>query len=391
MRLKGFKYLKKQRILTLTIVLTLSSTLFSTTAISLLSLYRGWTAYLGEGEDIIAIYDRKSSTPFTGLVPAYLAGTMLTKNGVLASSPEAIAPCSIKNELIFLRGIMPEDFARLNPLTIVEGNMLKRGDLYSAVLGKNSAKKLNVRPGGKILVFGTLTERYLELHAKGVYSSNSPLDDEILAPLPVGQWLRGTDYNHVTLIRLKIDRDVTSPAAIFEEIAKEASKPTQSQEEAKPPEESPITASTLRFMIEDIEVGDVQKFMKNYMDRYGMTKEALLVFSVTVFVFSSIAIAAAIKTLITQHKGEINVLRSIGASEKLLKRDIFVKLLPWSLIASSIGMALATALLTAAKECGYLQVLSHTVQLQLDPLIMAINFTLAILLVLISILKEDLE
>jgi len=127
------------------------------------------------------------------------------------------------------------------------------------------------------------------------------------------------------------------------------------------------------------------------MDRYGMTKEALLVFSVTVFVFSSIAIAAAIKTLITQHKGEINVLRSIGASEKLLKRDIFVKLLPWSLIASSIGMALATALLTAAKECGYLQVLSHTVQLQLDPLIMAINFTLAILLVLISILKEDLE
>ena len=40
---------------------------------NLLGFYKGFTAYLGEGEDIVAVYDRKSRTPFTGLVPAYLA------------------------------------------------------------------------------------------------------------------------------------------------------------------------------------------------------------------------------------------------------------------------------------------------------------------------------
>jgi len=75
-----------------------------------LGFYRGFTAYLGEGEDIVAIYDRKSRTPFTGLVPAYLAEKLSALNGVLAGSPEAIVPCIIKGESTFLRGIIPEEF-----------------------------------------------------------------------------------------------------------------------------------------------------------------------------------------------------------------------------------------------------------------------------------------
>jgi hypothetical protein len=84
---------------------TLASMLFSLTTLSLLGFYRGFTAYLGEGEDIVAVYDRKSRTPFTGLVPAYLAEKISALNGVLAGSPEAIAPCIVKGESTFLRGI----------------------------------------------------------------------------------------------------------------------------------------------------------------------------------------------------------------------------------------------------------------------------------------------
>jgi ABC-type antimicrobial peptide transport system permease subunit len=92
-----------------------------------------------------------------------------------------------------------------------------------------------------------------------------------------------------------------------------------------------------------------------------------------------------------QHKGEIEVLRSIGTSKKLLKRDILIKLLPLSIIASLIGFVAALIILTIIQGYGYLQVLSHTIPLQIDLFIIAINFILVLLLVSISILKSDIE
>jgi len=338
----------------------------------------------------VAVYDRKSRTPFTGLVPAYLAERVSALNGVLASSPEAIAPCIVKGESIFLRGIIPEDFAKLNQLTIIEGDMLELDDLSSVVVGKNVAERLRLNLNDKVLVLGVLTDRYLELQVKGIFVSRSPMDDEILAPLYVGQWLRGTDYGHVTLIRFKIDRNAITPPKIFEEIAKEASEPSPApSQEPQPPSITPRIIT--RFRIEDIGVEEAYNFMRSYMDRYGVTRESLLILSAMVFLFSGASIAAASKTIIAQHEGEINVLRSIGASKRLLKRDILTKLLPWSIAASSVGFAIAVAILTAIQGGGYLQVLSHTVPLQIDPHVIALNIILVLLLVSISILRSDLE
>ncbi len=100
--------------------------------------------------------------------------------------------------------------------------------------------------------------------------------------------------------------------------------------------------------------------MKSYLDRYGVTEEALLTLSVTVFLFSSATVPAASETILDQHKGEVNILRSLDASRKLLKGDI-LKLLPWSLIASSIEDALPIAVLRIAQGYDLLQALSHTV------------------------------
>jgi len=390
-RLIGFRYLKRGRILALAIILTLSSTLFSITAFSLLGFYRGFTAYLGEGEDVIAIYSRKGSTPFTGLVPAYLAEKVGSLNGVAACSPEAVAPCIVKGESIFLRGIIPEDFSKLNQLAIFDGSMLEPDDVNSVVVGRNAAERLNLKPGDEILVLGVLADRYLQLQVKGIYESHSVMDDEVLAPLYVGQWLRGTDYGHVTLIRVKIDRNVVSPAAILEEVAREASEPSQSQDSGRKPEGLIMSWPRASFRVEDIGVEEAQTFMKSYLDRYGVTRESLLTLSAMVFLFSSATVAAASKTIIAQHEGEINVLRSLGASRKLLKGDMLARLLPWSLIASSIGAALAVAVLKVIQGYGLLQVVSHTVSIQLDPLTIALNFVLVFLLVSISVLRADME
>jgi ABC-type lipoprotein release transport system permease subunit len=364
--------------------------LFSITALSLLGFYKGFTAYLGEGDDIVVIYDKKSRTPFTGLVPAYLAEKISTLNGVLAASPEVIIPCIIKSKTIFLRGIIPKEFTKLNQLTIIEGTMLELKDLNSAIVGKKVAERLNLKLNDTILILGVLTDRYLELKIKGIFVSNSPIDDEILAPLYVGQWLRGTDYGYVTLIRFKIDRNIITPSIIYEEIAKEVSEPSPPQnQEPQPPSITPRIIK--RFGSKDLGVEEAYNFLKSYTDRYGLTRESLLILSIMVFLFSSVSIAVATRTIIAQHKGEISVLRSIGASKKLLKRDVLIKILPWSIVVSSLGFVLAVVVLTAIQGSDYFQVLSHTVPLNIDPLIVALNFIFVILLVSISILKSDFE
>jgi len=390
MRILFFKYLKRQRILTLLFIIALSSMLFSMTALSLLGFYKGFTTYLGEGEDIVVIYNKKSSTPFTGLVPVYLAEKIGVLNGVLAASPEVIIPCIIKNKATFLRGIIPKEFTKINQLTIIEGAMFELNDLNSAIAGKKVAERVSLKLNDTILILSVLTDRYLELKIKGIFISNSPIDDEILVPLYVGQWLLGTDYGYVTLIRFKIDRNIITPSIIYEEIAKEVSEssPPQNQE-PQPPSITPRII--IRFGSKDLGVEEAYRFLKSYTDRYGLTRESLLILSSMVFIFSSASIIIATKTIIAQHKGEIGVLRSIGASKKLLKRDMLIKILPWSIVFSFLGFAMAIAVLIVIQEGDYFQVLSHTIPIHIDPLIVAINLIPVMLLVSISILKSNFE
>ena len=392
MKLLGFKYLRRQHILALTLIIILSSTLFSLTALSLLGFYRSFTAYLGEGEDIVVVYDRKSRTPFTGLVPAYLSERIGALNGVLANSPETIVPCIIGGETVFLRGIVPEDFTQLNPLTVVDGCMIKLDDINSMVLGKNVAERLHLKPGDRVLVLGVLADHYIELHVKGIFISNSPMDDEVLAPLYVGQWLRGTDYGHVTIIRFKVDLSQVSSTKIFEEIAKEAEEPASTsitKPEPQPPNIIPKMVS--RFRVEDLGVEEAKIFMKSYVERYGVSREALLILSAIIFFLSSASIGMATKNIIRQHSGEIQVLRSVGVSKKTLKTDLLAKLLLWSLASSAAGIALATVTLWLAEGKGYLQVLSHNIVFQLDPLTVALNFILVSTLIIISVLVSELK
>jgi len=391
LRLIGFKYLTARRILTLALILTLASTLFSITAFSLLGFYRGFNAYLGEEEDIVAIYDRKSRTPFTGLVPMYLAERMASINGVLASSPEAIAPCMVRGEFIFVRGIVPREFSKLNPLNLVEGKMLELNDLNLAIVGRRLAERFMLKLGDKLLVLGVLTDRCLELEVKGVYESQSTMDDECLAPIYVGQWLRGTDYNHVTLIRVKIDRNRISPIKLFDDIAKEASEPSPGDGGIGGQDEGIIPTTKTSFRVEDVGVEEAQKFMKDYLNRYGVTREALLILSIMVFFFASASVAGATKALMHQHRHEIEILRSVGASNRTIKTDLLFKVLGWSLAASAAGVVLAAVTLVIIEVNGYLQVLSHRVFFHLDPLIVTLNFILVSLLVALSILRSDLK
>lgn len=389
MRFIGYKYVEGRRVMVFVVILVLSSMLFSMMAFSLLGFYRVFGGYLGGGNDIVVVYDRNSNTPFTGLIPIYLVENISSIKGVMAVSPEVIVPCVLKNESVFLRGIVPKDFVKLNQLVMVEGSMIRLDDLDSIIVGKNLAERLDLKPGERVLVLSVFVNQYLELYVKGVFVSRSVMDDEILAPLYVGQWLRGTDYNYVTLMRVKVNSSMVDASVIFEAIGAKSSSVGSSG--VSQLFGGLLSWSRPSFKIENIGVNEGQKFMESYLSRYGVTKESLIVLSVIVFLLCGVTIVVAFKTILVQHKGVVGILRSIGVSRKFLRVDLLFRLLFWSLFASSIGIVLSLIVLSVMQAYGFLRVLSHTVLIYPDPLIIILNFVLVFVIILLVILRSDLE
>jgi len=388
MRLISFKYMQRQPLLILTLVLMIASVLFSITSFGFLGFYKTFNAYLGEEEDIIAIYETRSATPFTGVIPLQLTTRIENISGVIANSPEIIAPTLVRGKSVFFRGVIPEEFSKLNPLTMLEGETLQLRDTYATIVGKRLADSMGLRVGDGVLVLGVRIDRYLELDVKGIYESKSALDDEAIVPLYIGQWLRGTSYQTITVIRVKIDKGKLTPTQLYAAIADEAEASPPSRKTKPSPIEEIIPISNAAINPETIGVKETQEFMKTYLEKSGMTQETLLILSVVVFSFASATLFSASHTLIRQHEHEIAVLRSLGISTKTLRLNLIIKVLPWSIAASLVGVLIAEAALFAMESIG-LQALFHTIHFQPDPLLIILNVLLVFAIVVLGIMHSS--
>ncbi len=393
-KLLVFRYLNFRRLLVLVLILSLVSTLFLVTASSFLGFYKSFNSYLGEGTDVVAVYDRQSKTPFTGSIPAYLSEQVSQVKGVLVSSPETITPCIVADRAVFVRGVLPKMFFQLNPADFIEGSILSESDLNSVVVGKNVADLLGLHFGDLVTVFSTLADRYLTLKVSGVFVSKSSMDDEALVLLNVGQQLRFGDYNHVTLIRAKTLPDLVDAAGIYLELAKNAqnqtSKPVanSSRSGQHVDYQSIISWVPINFKIDQLSVTGSQNLMKSYLDRYGLTQQALQILAAVVFMLCSLTVIAATQTLLRQHREEVETLRYVGASKRVIRADVLLKLLPVSLLACCLGAVLAFALLGLLEGYGFLRVLGHSLSLSFDPLVFVLNFVLVSGLVSLGVLRS---
>jgi ABC-type lipoprotein release transport system permease subunit len=385
-------YLHRKRTLALIIILTLASALFSITAYSFLGFYNGFTSYIGEEEDILAIYSTTGSTPFTGIVPLAAVNTITSLKGVTAVSPEVIAPTIINQQSVFIRGALPTQLTALNTLTFIQGENIQANDTQHTVIGKGLANKLNLVVGDKILAQGVLSQKYAELTVKAIFTSNSALNDEAIVSLPVGQWLRGIDYNSASVIRTKIDPTQTNPNRLHQEIN---AKTNQTNRVATPKSETqqeietliPLTTSGLN--LKTIGVEKSQEFMESYLNRYGISKDTLIVLSIVVLVFAGGTATAAITLFVRQHHHEIETLQGIGVSAKRVKTDLTLRMACWALLATAFGTVISAIVISEFQAIGYLQVLSHSITFQLDPVVVAANFLLLIIIIGVSIVRME--
>lgn len=397
MRLLNFRYLRKQRIALLILILTLTSSLFSITAYSFIGFYDGFTNYVGGDKNIVAIYSSVASTPFTGTIPLAAEDDISSLDGVLVTSPEIMIPCIVKDQSVFVRGVIPEDVSQLNPIIITQGTGLSLNDTSQAIVGDGAARKLNLGVGDDFVAFNAIRQKYVHLQVKGIFQSpDSALNDEVLVSLVVGQWIRDSGYNQVTLIRVKLDLNQTSIDQLYQTLSDQAGQtsPTPKpspKSAAKEQLASLIPLTSSKIDLNRISIDESQDFMSSYLNEYGISKYALIVLSVVVFAFASGAAISAITLFVRQHAKDIGTIRSIGVSSKKIKADLTIKMAGWALIATALGTAISAAVILLFQRIGYLQVFSHTITFQIDPLIIVANFALLSVLVAVNMARVELR
>ncbi|KXB01142.1 hypothetical protein AKJ41_02560 [candidate division MSBL1 archaeon SCGC-AAA259O05] len=382
MRLLKFDYLDRKRILGMALIVGVASVLFATIALPILGFYQGFTEYLGEGENVVAIHQGSANTPFSGSVSARMASRASELNGVCTVSPEVIIPSFARDEPVFVRGVLPRKFSHLSNIEVKKGSYLDEKGLNSALVGEELAERLSLQPNERVVIRSAMAERYSICTVKGIFSSGSALDDEILVPLYLGQILRGVGHGGLTMVRIGFDREVTSAEELRQSLQVENAGEDNWGDfwDILPISNVPVEEGELDYT-------GAEEYMKNFLEKYGISRGTLAALALSVFLFAGAAAVFAPRHLVKRHEEDILVLRSIGASNKTLKIDMTLKLLPWLLLSSVAGLALGYGLTLILERMGYLRLVTHTVAISFDPLVILGLISATIVIALFGVFR----
>ncbi len=332
------------------ILVFLSSLYISALGLTVDGIYRVASSETLPSENVYVVYDRGSSTPFSGLVPLGLALNISRIDGVLAVSPEVVVPVAIGDRHFVLRGVT-SSFFRVSNITVVEGGLidLDRGEV---LLGIEVAGSLGVKVGDSLMLAGVLGKSYLEVVIAGIFRSGSVLDEEIVAPLFIGQWLRGSDYNYVTMIRVLVDPQLFDPSEI---------EGLWGRVEA--PSEAELSILPLRAVkVRPGAVGSVSSggLLESYLRRYGLSYSVINVALFSTGLLAGLATIYATIVMGVLQGRQSSILISIGASSRRIKLVLFSKLATAALAAMLMG--LMAAIFYTSLSLGSVKVLYHGIR-----------------------------
>ena len=211
-----YNILPKKRIFIAFIGFLISSTIITGGGILMTSIVDSMTSYLGESDDVLVISSPEASTPYTSILPLELADTIQKIPGVLDVSPEVMTAAVYKDKAVYFRGVDVNKFWDFTDVTYVEGLPLTDNDTFDVSVGINYARRNNLDIGDYMTVISTRSDAAVELRVKSIFVTGTLLDDEIIAPIWIGQFFSFDTFNYITHIRVRIDLDITSKEAIYD-------------------------------------------------------------------------------------------------------------------------------------------------------------------------------
>ena len=350
----------KRAMLSLALILIITSAAFAVTSSILLSVDNTASGMLGESDNTIVIAQGNSRAPFLGTLPIGLAGRLESVPGVQVVSPEVFAPSTLSNQPIMVRGVDPQSFMELQNPTILEGSPLAPNDTTQAMVGATLARQLDLHPGSQITVVGGVRATIAQLTVKAVFSTGTPLDNEVVAPLWVGDWLRGLGYSTVSILRIEVaaHQAPSQVASQVQQAVKNNSKAASGSQVVEPG--LPITSHLGNLAGYDIEASPAVS-SAFFSKTVGLSQENILLISALVFVSMSVAIVCALQEAVFRSRNELGTMRTIGMSSRRLSWNLILVATALSFFASAAGLLVGWGFLTLVADLSPIEIAFYAV------------------------------
>ncbi len=203
-----YNVLPKKRIFIAFIGFLISSVIITGTSILLSSMIVSSQSYFGVTDDVIVISNPEANTPFTSILPLDLISAIQYVPGVKVVSPEIMTAAVYNDQAIYYRGIDPITFWNFTDVEYIKGTPITLDDTYNVSVGERFAQRNNIDVGDFFTIYSTRADSALELRVKSIFKTATLLDDEIIGPLWIGQFLSFGNFDYISHIRVKVDLDI---------------------------------------------------------------------------------------------------------------------------------------------------------------------------------------
>jgi ABC-type lipoprotein release transport system permease subunit len=351
----------KRAVFSLALILLITSAAFTVTSSILFSVESTASGMLGESANTVVIAQANSRAPFLGTLPLPLVNSLGSVPGVQTISPEVFAPSTLSNQPVMVRGVDPELFLAVQKPAILDGNALGANDTAEVMVGEVLAKQMNLGPGSQVTLVGGVRPTIAEVTVKGVFSTGTPLDNEVVAPLWVGDWLRGVTYGTASIIRIEVSPG-QDPSQVSSELQRVVQNTTAALTGTHTPLESylPIGSNLKNLGRFDLQASpDVSSSF--FSKTVGLSQENIFLISALVFVSMSVAIVCALQEAVFRSRNELGTLRTVGMSSRRLLWNLVLVATSLSFVASVAGVLLGWAFLTVVSEYSPVQIAFYAV------------------------------
>lgn len=263
---------------------------------------------------------------------------------------------------------------RLKSWWSIEGSWSKDEDKKSAMIGYDFAKNNNLKIGDKILLESN--DSQLELKIDGIFHSGSEEDEAIFANLDTVQSF------------LNLDNKITS----LEVSALTTPENDLSRRAEKSPSSLSITdwetwyctayVSSINYQIEEVIQNSKAKAIRQVAESEGeiLSKTQLIMLLITFLslIGSSLAISNLISATVMERRGEIGLMKALGATDFPIIALIITQFLIVGLVGAVIGYFVGI---------GFAQIIGHTVfssSINIKPMVIPLLGVLIFLVIILG-------
>jgi putative ABC transport system permease protein len=311
-------------------------------------------AYLNEDDlpKIKGMFWRNNIVGFAPMLPVTvdLAGQNLTLVGTYFS-----------RQLAFGKQTFTTGVRTTHPWWKVQGSW-PDDNSFDLLLGERLASKLNLKPGREMEIAGQ------SRRIAGILSTGGPEDEQIVAPIPLAQQILGKPG----AVRRIYVSAVTKPEDAFARRDPKSLSPEMYDRWYCSPYAQSI-AYQLQEAIPHSHAEQIRQVAQNEGTVLTRIQGLMLLITLAALLASALAVSASMATAVFERRGEVGLMKALGAGNLAVAVLFFAEAALLALMAGTLGFA-GGALLASQ--------ISHSIfnsQITIQPVLLPVNLTIAVI------------